>query len=283
MSSFPLPSLISTARLSELLARPDLVVLDGSWYLPGGRDARGEYLAGHIPGAIWFDLDQASDPASPLPHMLPDETAFARYVGGLGIGDDTAVVVYDGSGANLSAARIWWMFRVFGHERVALLDGGLGKWRAEGRRLELGEASRRPAAEFTAALDRTRIRDRSQVAEALARGTAQVVDVRASGRFAGTDPEPRPGLPSGHMPGSVNLPYTELVHGDGTVLAPAEAAAALQRAGIRLGGQVIASCGSGTSACTLLFTLHRLGHDGVLYDGSWTDWAGSGMPIARRD
>jgi thiosulfate/3-mercaptopyruvate sulfurtransferase len=281
MPLLPLPPLVSSDWLAQHLDRPELVILDGSWYLPSsGRDAREEYRAGHIPGARFFDLDQASDQATRLPHMLPGAGAFAAYVGGLGISNDSVVVVYDGSGANMSSARVWWMFRVFGHPAVALLDGGLDKWRREGRPLQRGEVSCTPL-EYRARLDGGRVRTLAEVRAALAEGTDQVVDVRSAGRFEGTAPEPRPGLPSGHMPGAFNLPYTELVHPDGTALSPDELRARMAAVHIRLDRPIIVSCGSGTSACTLLHALYRLGqHANALYDGSWTEWAGAGMPIA---
>lgn len=283
MAPFPLSPLVSTAWLAGQLDRPGLVILDTSWYLPDtGRVALDEYRAGHIPGAGYFDLDEASDPASSLPHMLPSEERFAGYLGGLGVGSDSAVVVYDASGTNLSAARAWWLFRVFGHESVAVLDGGLGKWRAEGRPLESGQTPPPRSAKFRARLDRSRVRQRLDVFRALASGAEQVVDMRAAGRFAGTEPEPRPGLPSGHMPGAVNLPYTELVHPDGTALSAEELRRHLIESGLVLDRPVIASCGSGVTACNLLLALHRLGHsEATLYDGSWTEWASSGSPVVQ--
>jgi thiosulfate/3-mercaptopyruvate sulfurtransferase len=261
-----------------------LVILDTSWYLPtSGRNPGEEYRAGHIPGARFFDLDLASDLATTLPHMLPSEAAFATYVGRLGIDNRTTVVVYDGSEANLSAARVWWMFRAFGHEAVAVLDGGLGRWRAEGRPVEPGESAAVPAS-FRARLDRSWLRELPEVRDSLAQGSAQVVDLRPAGRFSGAEPEPRPGVPSGHIPGSLSLPYTELVRTDGTALTDDELRHRLTSAGIRLDRPVIALCGSGTSACNLLLALERLGHRaGALYDGSWTEWARSGMPVARSD
>jgi thiosulfate/3-mercaptopyruvate sulfurtransferase len=259
-----------------------LVILDTSWYLPtSGRNPVDEYRAGHIPGARFFDLDLASDPATTLPHMLPTEAAFEACVGSLGIDNRTAVVVYDGSDANLSAARVWWMFRAFGHEAVAVLDGGLGRWRAEGRPVEPGESGAVPAT-FRARLDCSWVRELPEVRDSLAQGSAQVVDLRPAGRFSGAEPEPRPGVPSGHIPGALSLPYTELVRADGTSLSDEELRDRLTRAGIRLDRPVIALCGSGTSACNLLLALDRLGFRAhALYDGSWTEWAQSGMPVAR--
>lgn len=282
MPALSLPPLVTTQWLASRLGEAGLVILDGSWYLPvSGRDPRAEHRAGHIPGAVFFDLDASSDAASPLPHMLPSAEHFGRFVGGLGIGNDARVVVYDGSGTNISAARVWWMFRTFGHSAVTLLDGGITRWRAERRPLERGDVVPVPAS-FVARADRTRVRDRVSVAAALDQHAAQVVDMRSVGRFHGTEPEPRPGLSSGHMPGAINLPFNELVHADGTALADEALRARLAAAGIRLDRPIIATCGSGTSACTLLHALERLGYAGAaLYDGSWTEWASSGMPIVR--
>ena len=281
MPTFSMPPVVSADWLAERLGTPGLVVLDASWYLPpSGRNARAEFEAGHLPGARYFDLDAASDPASPLPHMLPTDAAFGSYVGGLGVGDDDAVVVYDGSGTNLSAARAWWMFRAFGHAAVAVLDGGAGQWRAAGRPMESGVPAVAPA-RFTARLDRTVVRTAADVEAALARGTAQVVDVRAAGRFEGREPEPRPGLPSGHMAGARNLPYTDFVGPEGLLLPVEAVRERLRRAGLRPDQPIIATCGSGTTACNLLLALERIGATpGALYDGSWTEWAGSGRPIA---
>jgi thiosulfate/3-mercaptopyruvate sulfurtransferase len=277
----PLPPLVSTTWLVEHLGDPLLRVLDASWYLPtSGRDARAEYRGGHVPGAVFFDLDAASDPATALPHMLPTEPAFAAYAGGLGIGPGTTVVAYDGSGNNISAGRAWWMFRAFGHSRVSVLDGGLGKWKAEGRPLEQGEVAPEPQ-RIEARLDRRQVRSMAEVESALADPSVQVVDVRAAGRFLGRDPEPRP-IPSGHMPRSHNLPFGELFAADGTLLPPDPLRRLLARAGISPERPVIASCGSGTSAAALILALATLGSEGhAVYDGSWTEWASAGKPIAR--
>lgn len=280
MSTLSLTPLVSPAWLGERLAAPGLVILDASWYLPSaGRDAAAEYLQAHLPGAGRFDLDAASDHTSPLPHMLPPPGAFAAYAASLGISNDTAVVVYDGSGTNLSAARVWWMFRHYGHEPVAVLDGGLGRWRAEGRPLESGAVGVTPGC-YVARFDAARVRSAEQVEAALASGTAQVVDLRSAGRFEGREPEPRPGLPSGHMEGALNLPFTDLVATDGTALPLDAVRGRIRRAGIDLNRPIIATCGSGTSACNLMLALARLGEgDAALYDGSWTEWVGSGRPI----
>ena len=282
MTAEALPALVSTGWLAERLGRPGLRVLDASWYLPAaGRNAPAEYAAGHIPGAVFFDLDATSDPTTTLPHMLPPADRFARQMSALGLADADDLVVYDGSGTNISAARAWWTFRAFGHARTAVLDGGIGKWRAEGRSLEQG-AVRLPAARFTARLDPSVVRSLADIQANLERRAEQVVDLRPAGRFAGVDPEPRPGLRGGHIPGSRSLPHTELVAPDGTLLPPETLRRRLAEAGIDPARPVIATCGSGTSACTLALALHVLGREGTaVYDGSWTEWGSrADTPIA---
>ena len=270
-----LPPLVSTEWLAARLAHPGVRAIDGSWYLPGsGRDAAAEYRTGHIPGAIFFDLDATSDPGSPLPHMLPSDAEFAERMAGLGLNDSDELVVYDGSGVNLSAPRVWWMLRAFGHSRVAVLDGGIGKWRREQRPLEEGIVSL-ARGQFTARLDRSAVRDLAAVRANLGTGGEQLVDVRSRGRFAGVEEEPRPGIRRGHVPGSLNLPFTELVQADGTILPPGELSRRLAQAGIDLSRPVVATCGSGTSACALVLGLHLIGHaDNAVYDGAWTEWGG---------
>jgi thiosulfate/3-mercaptopyruvate sulfurtransferase len=277
-----LPALVSTAWLAERLGRPGLRVLDASWYLPtAGRNAGAEYAAGHIPGAVFFDLDATSDPATPLPHMLPPAEQFARQMSALGLGDEDDLVVYDGSGTNLSAARTWWTFRAFGHARTAVLDGGLGKWRADGRPLEPGAVRLAPA-RFTARLDPSVVRTMADVRANLDRRAEQVVDLRPAGRFTGADPEPRAGLRGGHIPGSRNLPHAELVAPDGTLLSPQALRSRLEAAGVDPARPVVATCGSGTSACALVLALHVLGQERTaVYDGAWTEWGGrADTPVA---
>jgi thiosulfate/3-mercaptopyruvate sulfurtransferase len=278
----PLPALVSTDWLAQRLGRPGLRVLDASWYLPAaGRDPAAEHSAAHIPGALYFDLDAVSDHASPLPHMLPEAAAFERAMSSLGLHDGDDLIVYDGSGTNISAARAWWTFRVFGHPRVAVLDGGLPKWRREGRPLVPG-AVHLPPGRFSASLDRAVVRDLAAVRALVAEPVEQIVDMRSAGRFAGTEAEPRAGLRGGHIPGSRNLPFNELVSADGTLL-PADALRRrLEAAGIDVSRPVVATCGSGTSACTLILALHLLGHHRVaLYDGSWAEWGGrDDTPVA---
>lgn len=271
-TSEPLPGLVSTDWLAARLGRSRLRVVDGSWYLPSaGRDPAQEYAGGHIPGAVFFDLD--AFPSS-LPHMLPPPPPFAERMGRLGLHDADDLVVYDGSGANLSAARVWWTFRVLGHERVAVLDGGIGKWRSENRPLERGTPAP-PPGRFSARLDRSAVRDLAAIRFNLARRSEQVVDLRSAGRFAGTEPEPRPGLRGGHIPGSLSLPFHELARADGTMLPEDELRRRIERAGVDLARPVIATCGSGTSACALVLALHLLGHDSAsVFDGAWAEWGG---------
>ena len=269
-------ALVTTEWLADRLGHPRLRVVDGTMYLPtSGRDAAAEYAAAHLPGAVFFDLEASSDRRSSLPHMLPSAADFAERMSALGLDDADDIVVYDGSGANLSAARVWWMFRVFGHDRVAVLDGGIGKWRREGRPVESG-APTRPRGSFTARRGpKDAVRDLDQVRQAAGTGRAQIVDMRSAGRFAATEPEPRSGLRGGHIPGSLNLPYDELVREDGTVLPAESLRRRIAAAGIDPSRPIIATCGSGVSACALIHALHLLGHEPVaLYDGAWTEWGG---------
>ena len=269
----PLPPAVSTDWLAARLGSAGVRVVDASWYLPGAaRHAATEYREGHIPGAVFFDIDAVSDQLSPLPHMLPPATDFAAHMARLGLNDSDTLVIYDGSGVNLSAARVWWTFRTFGHEQVAVLDGGIGKWRAEQRPIESGTVTL-PPGNFTARLDPRAVRDLAAVRANIANRSEQLVDVRSRGRFAGVEPEPRPGLRAGHVPGSINLPYTELVGRDGTLLPAETLSRRVAEAGVDLGRPVIATCGSGTSACALVLALHSIGHtDTAIYDGAWSEW-----------
>lgn len=276
-----LPALVSTGWLADRLGDPTVRPVDASWYMPAsGRDPAAEFEAGHIPGAVRFDLEQNSDPSSGLPHTLPSAGTFSANMRALGLSDDQAIVVYDGSGTNQSAPRVWWMLTAFGHPRVTLLDGGFAKWRDEGRPVESGP-SHPGAGTFTARLNPARVRDLQAMRANLGTAAEQVVDARSAGRFAGTAPEPRPGLRSGHIPGSRSLPYTDLVAPDGTVLPPAELRRRFTAAGIDLDRPVVATCGSGVTACALVHALHLLGHSGTaVYDGSWSEWGGrNDVPI----
>ncbi len=270
--SYPRPdSLVSTEWLASHLKAPDVRVVDASWYLPAmQRDAKAEYAKQHIPGAVYFDIDEISDEASPYPHMLPSAIKFTSRVQKLGLGDGNRIVVYDGY-PMLSAPRVWWMFRVFGHKDVAVLDGGINKWLAEGRPIEDLPPMPRQR-HFSARLDNTMVRDTEAVKAALARGE-QVVDVRPAERFAGAVPEPRPGVRAGHMPGAINLPYTTLTDARGTMLPAEQLRERIKAAGIDLAKPVIASCGSGVSACILGLALDLLGaKNTTIYDGSWAEW-----------
>ena len=272
--------LVSTDWLLAHLSDPGVVVIDASWHMPAtNRDGRREFLAGHIPGAAFFDLDAVSDHTSPLPHMLPSPEDFASAMGALGVSNDVRVVVYDAAGL-FSAPRLWWMLRIFGHEHVAILDGGLPKWTAEGRPLDKGEAH--PTARvFTPHFNAAAVADVAQVRDALDSGSAQVLDARAAPRFLGQAPEPRAGLASGHMPGALNLPMTDLI-ADGRLKEPDALEAALTAIGVSGDKPVITSCGSGVSAAVITLALARLGRPiGRLSDGSWTEWGGrSDLPVA---
>ena len=279
MSPEALPLTVSTEWLAAHLGEPDLRVVDATNYLPHlKRNAHVEYRQAHIPGAVFFPIDEIADTSSPLPHMLPTPDAFAKAMGTLGIGVGDRVIVYGGKGMSASA-RVWWTFRVFGHDRVAVLDGGLARWRAEGRPVEAGEKAAAPRS-FTAHFRPELVRDLGQVRDNLERPREQLVDARSAGRFAGTEAEPRAGLRGGHIPGSLNLPYETLYRPDGTLLPPDALRSALLAAGVDLDRAVTTTCGSGVTASVLALALHLVGHPRVaVYDGSWTEWAGSSEAV----
>jgi thiosulfate/3-mercaptopyruvate sulfurtransferase len=265
-------TLVSTEWLARHLRDPDLRVLDASWYLPdAGRDARAEYDAAHIPGARFFDIDEIADHRSSLPHMAPPPEKFVSRMRALGVGDGHQVVVYDGAGL-FSAARVWWTFRLMGKTDVAVLDGGFPKWRAEGREVEDLPPVIRDR-HMTVSRQNHLVKDVTQVAHAAKLGQAEVIDARSQARFRGEAPEPRPGLRAGHIPGSKNLPYADLLTAEGTLKPPPALRAAFQAAGVDLAKPAITSCGSGVTAAILSLALERIGHrNHALYDGSWAEW-----------
>lgn len=269
-------ALVNTEWLATHLDAPDVRVVDASWHMPqAGRDARAEYEQRHIPGAVFFNIDEIADTDSPLPHMLPSPEKFASRARKLGLGDGNRIVVYDTTGVS-AAARVWWMFRVFGHEDVSVLDGGLGKWLAEGR--PVTDAPSRPRERhFTARVNSFLVREYDQVLANVASLREQFVDARSPGRFAGTEPEPRPGLPGGHVPGSINLPFVKLLDPQTRTMLPADRIeAAFREAGVDLDKPMMTSCGSGVTACILSLAAYLVGRTEVpVFDGSWTEWAGN--------
>jgi thiosulfate/3-mercaptopyruvate sulfurtransferase len=262
--------LVSTAWLADHLDK--VTVVDASWFMPADRrDPKAEFAAGHIPGAVFFDIDAISDHATDLPHMLPGADAFAKAVGALGIGDGDTVVVYDGSGI-FSAPRAWWMFKAMGHKNVKVLDGGFPKWKHEGRAIETGPANAN-AKSFIAAPVPAILRDFDAVMGIVAGKSAQLVDARSAGRFTGAEAEPRAGVRGGHMPGAANVHFRSLLTPEGTFKPPAELRAAFEKACVDIHKPIVTTCGTGVTAAILMLALGEIGaRDTALYDGSWTEW-----------
>ncbi|MBL4666167.1 MAG: 3-mercaptopyruvate sulfurtransferase [Sneathiella sp.] len=274
-------SLVSTEWLSQHLSAPDIRVVDASWYLPAeNRDPKAEFSAAHIPGAVFFDIDDIADADTDLPHMVPAPEKFSSRMRKLGLGDGNRIVVYDGSGIR-SAARAWWMIRLFGHEDVSILDGGLIKWQAESRAVTDAPTPQKER-HFTSRINSLMIKDKDQVRRNIETSKNQVLDARPKGRFEGTDAEPRQGLRAGRIPGSLNLPSNQLLNDDGTLQSADQLNAAFTAAGIDKKAPVITTCGSGITACVLAFGLHMIGHRQVaVYDGSWTEWGlDANMPLS---
>ncbi|MEM8791202.1 MAG: 3-mercaptopyruvate sulfurtransferase [Pseudomonadota bacterium] len=265
-------ALVSTEWLEERLNAPDIRIIDGSYHMADtGRNGRAEYEAGHIPGARFFDIDEIADEKAPLPHMLPPAEKFISRMRKMGIGDGHRVIVYDQTGL-FSAARVWWTFRVFGHQDVSVLDGGLPKWMAEGRPVDDEPVDPRER-HFTGRRNAGMVRDVTQIAGSTKLRSEQIVDARSPGRFRGEEPEPRQGLRAGHIPGSANVHYRTLLNDDQTMKTPEETKAIFEAAGVDLTRPIVTSCGSGVTAAILSLALHRLGHNrNALYDGSWVEW-----------
>ncbi len=271
-------AMVETDWLADRLDDPGVAILDASFHLPAAnRDPKAEFAEKHIPGAIFFDVDDVSDHSVNLPHMLPSPEVFGEKVGALGIFPQHHVVVYDVSGGPMAAMRVWWTFRIFGHKNVSVLNGGMAKWLAESRPVTPDTPERAPEKYVAGGLNIGLVRSIDQVLANVTSKEEQVVDARAAGRYAGTDPEPREGMRSGHIPGSISLPFQQLLHLDEhmTIRPADELKAAITGTGIDPDGPIVSSCGSGITAAVLVYAMYLIGYDhGAIYDGSWTEWGG---------
>lgn len=277
-------TLVSTGWLAAHIKDPDLRILDATWFMPDeGRDARAEYEQAHIPGARFFDIDEISDLRSDLPHMAPPVEKFMSRMRDMGVGDGHQVVVYDTQGL-FSAARVWWLFRLMGQPDIAVLDGGMPKWLAEGREVEDMAPMVRDR-HMTVRRQNHLVKDVTQVAAASKLGDYEILDARSPGRFSGQEEEPRPGLRKGHVPGSRNVYYRDLLNADGTMKSPEELRAVFDATGVDMGKPAITTCGSGVTAAIISLALERIGKtDHSLYDGSWAEWgAFPTVPVATGD
>jgi thiosulfate/3-mercaptopyruvate sulfurtransferase len=273
--------LVTTQWLADEIGKPDLAIFDATKYLPNeDKDGRAEFLKAHIPGARYFDIDEIADPDTDLPHMVPSPGRFGKLMGAMGISNASRVVFYDQKGL-ASAARGWWLMGLFGHDQAAVLDGGLPKWIREARKIESGSPSAPSPVSFLPEFRATRLRGVGDVMRNVAAQAELVLDARAAGRFTGATPEPRAGMRSGHIPGSENVPYTELLNADGTFRSVGDLKARFSKAGVDGSLPVITSCGSGVTACILTLGLRLAGlPEGAVYDGSWTEWGGrSDTPV----
>ena len=271
MALIPNDPLVTTEWVAANLADPTLRLVDASWWFPHeSRDGAAEFETGHLPGAVFFDIDAIADLDSPLPHMLPPPDRFAEMVGRLGLGDEATIIVYE-TGAPRSAPRAWWSLRAMGHQAVRVLDGGLQAWRREGRAVALGAADPSPAV-FTPHFNPSRVRTLDDMRRLVEDPSVQIADARPAPRFNGSAPEPREGLRSGHMPGAFSLPASDFYNADGTMKSPAVLRQVLSDAGVDPSRPIVASCGSGITACTIALALARLGQEAAVYDGSWAEW-----------